>query len=596
MEFLSSRRLTGPNLLTDWKGIQVDAAFGCFPDGEPMGPTAAGASEAIEAWRQQTWRMVNALGWSGGADQADWIDANTVARIHPTGLSMAFRAPIDALYTGIDIGEWIWKSTAEVLAGREELEIEGSESFAEFQAKLAKEQDPRLEPLHVEARRRGLNLCGDDEWTTIGMGKCGHTWDTAALPTVSEVEWDQLGDVPSVMVTGTNGKSTTVRALFEIAKTAGFVPGASSTDWIQVGDDTLDKDDWSGPGGARAVLKDDRVEVAILETARGGMLRRGLGVPRVDVSVITNVAADHLGEMGVHDLPALTEVKFIVERAGDALVLNADDPEVRRRGQRCQKPVLWYSLDEMDELIQSHLATGGEAVFMRGTELIYQCSGGAADSDGSSATGTQTKIADVADIPMTLNGAVRYNIGNAMAAAGAAIKMGLPLAAIRDGLKNFRSDPVSNPGRLNVFDLNGVTAMVDFAHNPHGMEALFEAATHIPHQRMLVLLGQAGDRDDQSIKDLTRITAEAKPDRIIVKELSSYLRGREKGAVSGMIQDLLVRHGYPQSQVDYVEHELDAVRSALDWSQPGDLLLLISHSQREAVLKLLSELQPSTRA
>ena len=278
-------------------------------------------------------------------------------------------------------------------------------------------------------------------------------------------------------------------------------------------------------------------------------------------------------------------------------MLNADDPEVRRRGQLCEKPVLWYSLSESDELIQSHLANGGEAIFLRENQLIHCSTAGCGASSGDADGGfTETIIADVADIPMTLNGAVRYNIGNAMAAVGAAMKMGLPLTAIRAGLQNFRSDPVSNPGRLNVFDLNGVTAMVDFAHNPHGMEALIDAATRIPHQRMLVLLGQAGDRDDQSIKDLTRITAEAKPDRIVVKELTKYLRGREKGVVSGMIQDLLVRHGYPEDQVDYVEHELDAVRHALDWSKPGDLLLLISHSQREAVLELLSDLSCSAEA
>ncbi len=591
MEFLSSRRLTGPNLLTDWQGIQVDVAFGRFADGEPMGPTAAGAPKVIELWQQQTWRMVNALGWTGSLDEAQWCDSHIVTRVHPSGLSLAFRAPIDALYTGIDIGEWIWKSVAEVLDGRDPLALDGSEELAQFQAELAKEQDPKLQLLHQSARANGLNICGDDEWTTIGMGKSGRTWDTPALPTVDEVDWESLADIPSVMVTGTNGKSTTVRTLFEIAKAAGLTPGASSTDWIQVGDDTLDKDDWSGPGGARAVLKDNRVDVAILETARGGMLRRGLGVPRVDVSVVTNVAADHLGEMGVHDLPALTEVKFIVERAGDSMVLNADDPEVRRRGQSCAKPVLWYSLDENDELIQSHMTDGGEAIFLRGSEIIHH-SASSADGSGS----TQATIADVADIPMTLNGAVRYNIGNAMAAVGAALKMGLPIDAIREGLQNFRSDPVSNPGRLNVFDLNGVTAMVDFAHNPHGMEALFDAASRMPHERLLVLLGQAGDRDDASIKDLTRITAEAKPDLVIVKELTKYLRGREKGVVSGMIQDLLVKNGHPAEKTEYVEHELDAVRRALDWSQPGDLLLLISHSQREAVLEMLSDLACSQNA
>jgi cyanophycin synthetase len=578
MEFLSSRRLTGPNLLWDRQGIVIDVAFGKFANGEQMGPTAAGAEAAIDAWQVQARRALAALGWDG--EELIW-------RVHPSGLSLAFSAPIDALYAGIDVGEWIWNSAAEVLAGREPSDLQ-SDDFAQLHAAIAEEQDPKLTPLHDAARQRGLNFCGDDEWTTIGMGRRGQTWATPKLPTVGEVAWDRLNDIPCVMVTGTNGKSTTVRTLFEMVKAASLVPGASSTDWIQVGEDTLDKDDWSGPGGARAVLKDPRVDVAILETARGGMLRRGLGLPRVDVSVITNVAEDHLGEMGVHDLQALTEVKFIVERAGDSLVLNADDPEVRRRGQLCTKTVLWYSLNADDPLIQAHLAAGGDAIVLQGTSVVHHCGGKIPTEDEPA-----TFIANVADIPMTLNGAVRYNVGNAMAAVGAALKMGLPLTAIRQGLQNFRSDPQSNPGRLNVFDLNGVTAMVDFAHNPHGMQALVDAASAMPQKRLLILLGQAGDRDDQAIQELVRITADAKPDRIVVKELSKYLRGREKGVVSGMIQSSLIKHGYPESQIEYVEHEIDAVRHALRWAKQGDLLLLISHSQREAVLQLLTQLQDS---
>jgi UDP-N-acetylmuramyl tripeptide synthase len=548
----------------------VDVAFGEFPDGEQMGSSAAGAQNAIDEWQVQARRILKAIGWS--AEELIW-------RIHPTGMSLALSAPIDALYAGIEVGEWAWRSTAEVLAGREELPLQDSDELKSMQDAIAKEQDPKLLTLHAAAQEHKVNFCGDDEWTTIGMGCNGQTWGTTEPPEASEVNWDAISDIPCAMVTGTNGKSTTVRAMVEIVRAEGLVPGASSTDWIQVGDETLDKDDWSGPGGARAVLKDKRVEVAILETARGGMLRRGLGVPRVDVAIITNVAADHLGEMGVHDLAALTEVKFTVRRAAQHLVLNADDPEVRRRGLLEQRPVTWYSLNAQDPLIVEHLSGGGEACVLENDELIH-CQGS-----------ERTPITSIQCVPMTLEGAVRYNIGNALAAVGASLKMGLSVQAIQDGLRNFRSDPQSNPGRLNVFDLGGVLAMVDFAHNPHGMEALFDAASRLPHKRMLVLLGQAGDRDDVSIKELSRITAEAKPDLIVIKELGKYLRGREKGVVSGMIQDMLAQFGHPEDQIEYVEHELDAVRHALDWAQPDDLLLLISHTQREAVLQMLGELQ-----
>jgi UDP-N-acetylmuramyl tripeptide synthase len=586
MEFLDSRRLTGPNLFWQRPGAAIEVEFGCFEDGRPMGPTAAGADRAIEVWQSQARRILAAVGW----DQEELI-----WRVHRTGLSLAFSAPIDALYAACEVADWAWRSTAEVLAGLAELPLiqaskengvnEGKASLADdpelvrIKQAIADEQDPKLLALYQQAQALGINFCGDDEWTTLGMGAHGQTWDTPDLPEVDQVDWDALGDIPCAMVTGTNGKSTTVRLLVAMVKAAGLVPGASSTDWIQVGDQMLDLDDWSGPGGARAVLKDPRVEVALLETARGGMLRRGLGLECVDVAVITNVAQDHLGEMGIHELADLTEVKFILQHAGQHLVLNADDPEVRRRGQSVNRPITWCSLNPDDKLVQTHLAEGGQAIVLHGDELIH-CLGD-----------QQKSILDVHQIPMTLNGAVRYNVSNAMAAIGAALQMKLPLDAIRQGLRDFKSDPESNPGRLNVFEFDGVRALVDFAHNPHGMLALFDTVSRIPHERMLILLGQAGDRDDNSIAELAQITAAAQPDRVIIKEMGKVLRGRESGEVAQLLHHHLRAHGLAEGAISQAPSEIDAVEAALEWAKSGDLLLLLSHEARSEVLARLAQRQ-----
>lgn len=557
MQLTDSRRLTGPNLIWDFPGavLEVQLAEG------------RAADEVIAAWQAQVSLVLEALG----------LPIQLNHREYPGGVSLAFAAPIDTLYTCIEINEWAFESARRVLSGEPASDL--AQDLDSLASELAKERDPRLLALAQAAADHGVNFCGDDEWTTIGMGAKGKTWDTPELPQVSAVDWSQVADIASVIITGTNGKTTTVRLLGSIVKAAGLTPGTSSTDWIQVGEELLDSGDWSGPGGARAILKDTRVDVALLETARGGMLRRGLGVNRVDVSIVTNVAEDHMGEMGVHCLQDLTEVKFIVEHAGDHLVLNADNPEVRRRGQNAKKPITWVSLDPNDPLVVEHLGNGGKAALLRDGSLVIQ--------EGQAVH----VLLPAKDIPLTLGGAARYNITNALCAAAAALQMGLPMDAVRQGLAAFESNPDTNPGRLNLFDLNGVTALVDFAHNPHGLRATMEMVAGMEYERFAVLLGQAGDRDDQSIEELARITAKADPDLAIVKTMEEVSRGRSQSIVTDMIERTLLASGVCKERIQHAPSELQAARDALTWSKQGDLLLLLCHAERSAVLDLLNNLK-----
>ncbi len=559
MQLTDSRRLTGPNLIWDHPGavLEVQLAEG------------QAATDVVSAWQPQVSLALESLG----------LPIQLTHRAYPGGVSLAFAAPIDTLYTCMEINEWAFESARRVLAGEPASDL--ALDLDRLSSELAKERDPRLMTLALAASDHGVNFCGDDEWTTLGMGAKGKTWDTPELPQVSEVDWSQLADIPSVIITGTNGKTTTVRLMGAIVRAAGLTPGTSSTDWIQVGEERLDDGDWSGPGGARAILKDTRVDVALLETARGGLLRRGLGVNRVDVSVIINVAEDHMGEMGVHCLADLTEVKFVVRRAGDHLVLNADNPEVRRRGQTVSKPITWVSLDPTDDLIVEHLAKGGRAALLKDGLLVLQ-----------EGTKVQTLL-PAKDIPLTLGGAARYNITNALCAAAAALQMGLSIDAVIRGLASFKSNPDTNPGRLNLFELNGITALVDFAHNPHGLQATMEMVPGLKGQRFAVLLGQAGDRDDHSIRELARITAQANPDLAIIKTMDTVSRGRSQGIVTDMIEQTLLESGVPEDRIQQAPSEIQAARDALAWARPGDLLLLLCHSERMTVLELLADLKAS---
>jgi cyanophycin synthetase len=397
---------------------------------------------------------------------------------------------------------------------------------------------------------------------------------------LERLPWAELHDVPAALVTGTNGKTTTVRLLGAIAKAAGLVAGVTSTDHVTVGDEVVASGDYSGPNGARTVLRDRRVEIAILEVARGGILRRGLALPRAQAALVTNVANDHLGEFGIFDLPSLADVKLAVAKAvgpEGRVVLNAGDPLLRERGVRLSQPVTWFTLDPGDSLVAAHRERGGDACLLEDGALVF--------ARGA----TRREIATAAEIPIAFGGAARHNLENALGAIGVAMALGLSPVAIRGGLLQFQSNPASNPGRSNLWDLGGVTALVDFAHNPHGLAALSRMASGLPARRRALVIGQAGDRDDDAIREFARAAWAMRPDRVFIKEMDIYRRGREPGVIPEMIEAELRRCGAPAEALARYDSELEAVRAALDWAREGDLLLLTTHAQRDEVIALVTQ-------
>ena len=383
-------------------------------------------------------------------------------------------------------------------------------------------------------------------------------------------------------MTGTNGKSTTVRLAAAIGAAAGRTVGLCSSDWVRVGQEIIDEGDYSGPGGARRAVRDPRVDLAVLEVARGGLLRRGLSIPRARAVAITNVSADHMGEYGVTDLPSLSEAKFLLSRAlgpGGRLVLNADDPHLVRRSLRYPGTVTWFSLSPGERAFSAWLAAGGEAAFLEDDCLVL-------------ARGAERDVVlPVGDFPLGMKGAARFNLANALAAIGLASAMGLPVEAMTRGLAGFRGGPEENPGRGNFMELGGLTILVDFAHNPDGVAALIEAVKHLPAKRRLFLLGQAGDRRDEDIRALVCTVWETRPERIIVKEMVRSLRGRAAGEVPDLIAEELRTLGAPPGAVGRADSEIEAVRDALDWAEPGDFLILLLHTDRKAALDLLRDLE-----
>jgi len=332
------------------------------------------------------------------------------------------------------------------------------------------------------------------------------------------------------------------------------------------------------------VLRDRRVEVGILEVARGGILRRGLPIPSATVAIVTNVADDHLGEYGIENLASLADAKMVVAKAvgpDGRLVVNADHPLLLARGRRLRQPVLWFTMDPSHPVLSRHLARGGDAAYLDGDALV------------AARAGERDVIVRVPEMPIALGGAARHNVANALAAIGGALALGIPNDAIGRALRSFASDAARNPGRANVWPLGAATAIVDFAHNPHGLGAIAAMMAARSASRRGLVIGQAGDRSDDAIRALARAAWAMRPDRIFVKELEDYLRGRERGAVPAILAAEFRRLGAPEASLSTHAAELDAARAALAWLRDGDLLLLLTHERRGDVIALLESLTGS---
>jgi len=552
MRLLDSRRLTGINVVSDVPGAVVDVAF------EDADPDAV-----IAAWQDKARAVLDAVGWSG---------EHTAVRRFAGGAGLQISAPIDGWYAACEINEWAWQAAVAELDGTPADPLE--EAAPRLRELIETEANPPLMALRAAAAEHRVTLLADDETASLGLGSGSMRWPVRELPDPGDVDWEALYDIPVVLITGTNGKTTTARLLARMVAASGAVPGNTSSDGVQVGGEIVLPGDYTGGEGARALLQDTRVDIAILETARGGLLRRGLPVTRAEAALVTNVGPDHLGEFGVADIDELADTKMLVTRAvgtGGGVVLNADDAALVARAGRVTAPITWIAHSRLSPVIERHVADGGEALYVRDRQLVRFHDG------------RFDEILAVDDIPITFGGAARHNVHNALAAAALGFALGLDRDAVTVGLRALRGTVEDNPGRANLFEVDGVRVLVDFAHNPPGIDAIVGMANRLPAERRLVVMGQAGDRDDEAIRGLARAAWQPGIDHVIIKEMPKYLRGRAPGEVPEIIADELRRCGAPDDAVEISPSELDAVKRAVAWSRAGDLLLLLLQERAEGV-------------
>ncbi|MEX2149934.1 MAG: Mur ligase family protein [Steroidobacteraceae bacterium] len=551
--------------------------------------------DVFAGWERRVRLACRAFGWPA---------ATRVAVAHASGSSLAFSAPSDQLFTATEVNEWalaaaiaerdparretlIAALAAEQPEEREAPVLEDAGAILRLQRRAAAEAQPRLMTLLAAAEARGLPVLLDDEELTIGAGTGHRSWPLVDLPDAGADTFDGLFGIPVALVTGTNGKTTVVRLLAACLRAAGYRTGHSCTDGVFVDGQAIGSGDYSGPAGARRVLRDRRVAAAVLETARGGILRRGLAVAHADTAVITRIAADHFGEYGIHDLAALAEVKLAVARALDRnglLVVNADDPTLVRKAPDAGRRLAWFARDDGHVLLTAHRRDGGSTCGVAGGRLRLHH--GRNEHD----------LGAVAAMPLAAGGHSLFNVANLAAAALAATGLAIAPPTIAAVFGRFGQDSADNPGRLMRYEVGGLNLIVDFAHNPDALAGLVGFAQRLRQRgRLAILLGQAGNREDADIDRLAAAAAAAKPDLVVVKELGSYLRGRGAGEVPALLKNALARAGVGDAALADAPDEEAAVRLALGWARTGDVIVLPLHTRegRTSGLALIDALRHS---
>ncbi|MSP91759.1 MAG: Mur ligase [Myxococcales bacterium] len=564
MRVVEGRRLTGPNLYLDATGAAVEVTLDAGED----------AANVHALWRAHLTDGLHALHLL-----VETAAPVTTHRPHVGGATLIVAAEIDTLHTTVEVAEWAAAAVADPasLDGAGALDAH----LLRLRTLLGTEQNPRKPAWRDRARAEGLPFLWDDDAVSIGFGDHSRTWPTVDLPAPATVDLHAYGAIPVALVTGTNGKTTTARVLARILREAGHRVALTSTDGIQVGDDLVESGDFTGPVAARRALRDPRATAAVLETARGGLLRRGLATDQADAAIVTNAADDHLGEWGIDDAYQMAEAKLIVAKGlhrRGLLVLNLMNAPLvlaaARLGLDRSHRLGWFAVAPWPSV--AYAVERGEPVALDNYGRLVIVEGG-----------REMDLGSVADVPITLGGCARHNVENALAAALAAYGMGLEADPIRRGLQGFRPDARDNPGRANLFQCNGATLLVDFAHNPDGLRRLGDVVRKLPARRRLLIVGQAGDRRDADVAALCDEAVKLEFDRYVLKEALHYLRGRALGEMPALLARLLRERGVPERALEHAADEGAALTVSLAWLQPGDLGVLLVHDDFGAALRQL---------
>lgn len=389
--------------------------------------------------------------------------------------------------------------------------------------------------------------------------------------------------IPIFSITGTNGKTTVTRFIAHILKNSGCTVGFTTTDGTYIGNNLIVSGDNTGPVSAQLVLKDPTVDVAVLETARGGIIRSGLGFDHSDVGIVTNIASDHLGLKDVNTLEDLARVKSVVPRSVSKrgfAVLNAEDDHVFGMRKLVEGNIALFSMDEHNERVQLHAEEGGvSCVYENGYITLLKGK-------------WKVRVEKVTNVPITFGGRAGFMIQNALAATLACFVHGVSIEDIRNGLSTFTAGTAQTPGRLNFIEIGNFTVLMDYAHNPAGLTALIKFISKLPHKHRTVILNGTGDRRDDDIREMGKICAE-NFERVIIRR-GNYLRGRDEKDMYRLLEEGINSDGN-KPDVQIIPESDDAIRYALENARAGELIVTLGDRVRqdiEMVKKFRDEMNP----
>ena len=570
--------------------------------------------------------MSAALGWCCGSGCGS---PTLVLRACASATILALTAPLDQLMLATDVNEWAWEMAVGLIGsgwqlhgGQNQYRAQyRAEYHAEYEAlhaaiptftsalgvfsqRAQQQRNPGLMALIEHANARQIPVLLDDQLLTLGTGNGSQSWPLAELPAFQGVAWPQLHGIPTLLVTGTNGKTTSVRLLAAMASHAGQHTGYCCTDGVFINGAQLEAGDFSGPGGARNVLRQSGIDFAVLEMARGGILRRGLALDSAQVALITNVSPEHFGEYGIDNIHDLAQVKLVLAQAVQqhgTLVLNADDPlllayaktqasadSTAHTAHSANLPgaLALFAHDYAHPALQAQRAQGGLCCGVQAGRLLLF------------AYNQEVDLGAVKAMPLTVQGSAHYNIANCAGAALSAFAIGIKADHIAQVLSQFGLSRHDNPGRLERWNLADITVLLDYAHNPEGLSGLLTVAQGLRlagqgQGRIGLLLGQAGNRSNEAIADLAKAAAGFTPDHIILKDILGYMRGREPGEVPALLHASLLESGMAAQKIELILPEVEAACALLRWASAGDVLVLPVHDKqsKKKMQDLLDTLQ-----
>ena len=447
------------------------------------------------------------------------------------------------------------------------------------------------------AKAIGLDICGIDvkiDDITKSILKNGKIMEVNAAPGIrmhmypSKGEKRDVGEailalqyggvpvnIPVISITGTNGKTTTTRLTYHVLSNMGYKVGMTTTDGIFIDGECIDIGDDTGYQSAKAVLLNKDVEVAVLETARGGLIRKGLAYEAADVAAITNITEDHIGIDGVNNMEELAYVKSLVGEAvkdDGYVVLNADDKWTKTILKNIHSKRIFFSKDKNNVLVQEAISKGEIAVYIEDNALFV------------SNNKKKYKVSDIKNIPITLNGLLEFNIENILASCGILVGMGIDYCMISKGFRSFRLNNKLNSGRFNIHQVNGINVILDYGHNIEGYKSVLKSVSKLKHNKLLGVIGVPGDRKNDCISSIGKLCVEFF-DKVYIKE-DEDKRGRENGEVAKILRNSMNK--YSEEKVKIVLDEKEALKQALFSAKAGDYIVVF-YEHLDPLLEVLRD-------